>query len=264
MAMDRPASAPPWIAQAALLTWRVMATSMRNPVLVINLVLAIVFLLVYDGSLGGSPAVLGLVGGNYDNYILPAAVLAAAVAGGAAGLILVVDLQSRYFFRQLTMPIRRSALVAAVVVVGALQVALQTVAVIVAALLMGADPHTGVSGLLAIVAIALLWGLGFAGYSVIVGLITRDVQITAAAGFIFVPLVFMSPLLVPLDQLKPWMRTASSVNPASYVMGGMRTLMTAGWDTGRIAGALAASGCFALVTVLGAVLLIRRLTTRDL
>jgi ABC-2 type transport system permease protein len=260
---ERPAAAPPWIVQAVLLTWRVTVIAARSPVLVINLVLAIVFLLVYDGSLGGSPVVLGLVGGNYDNYILPAAVLAAAVAGGAAGLILVVDLQSRYFFRQLTMPVRRSALVAAVVVVGALQVALQTVAVIVAALLMGADPRTGVGGLLVILAIALLWGLGFAGYSVVVGLLTRDVQITAAAGFVFVPLVFMSPLLVPLDQLKPWMRAAASVNPASYVMGGMRSLMTTGWQPGRIAGALAASGCFALVMMLGAALLIRRLTMRE-
>jgi ABC-2 type transport system permease protein len=257
--MDRsPTAAAPWIVQAFLLTRRLIATSLWNPVLAINLVLAIVFLLVYDGSLGGSPVVLGLVGGNYVNYILPAAVLAASVAGGAAGLAVVNDIKSRYLFRLLTMPIRRSALVTAAMLVGALQVVLQTTAVIVAALVMGADPQGGATGLLAIVLIALLWGLGFAGYSVIVGLLSRDPQITAAAGFIFVPLVFMSPLLVPLDQLKPWMQDVASVNPANYVMRGMRSLMTTGWEWDRIAGALLASTGFALVTLLGALLLIRR------
>jgi ABC-2 type transport system permease protein len=262
--VSRSRAVAPWATQAVVLTKRLVGISLRNPALLLNLVLAIVFLLVYDGSLGGSPVVLGLVGGNYVNYILPAAVLAASVAGGAAGLTVVADLESGYLARLLTMPIRRSALVASVVLVGALQVGLQATAVIVAALLMGADPHTGLAGLLVIVLLALLWGFGFAGYSTIVALLTRDAQITAAASFIFVPLVFMSPLLVPLDQLKPWVRAVSSVNPASYVMGGMRSLMTTGWDPGRIADGLLASGCFALVTVLGALLVVRRVAARGL
>lgn len=257
--MERTSPAPaPWATQTVLLTQRLVVSSIRNPAMPINLLLAIVFLLVYDGSLGGSPAVRGLVGENYVNYILPAAVMAASVAGGAAGLTLVVDLQSRYFFRLLTMPIRRSALVAAAVLVGAIQVGFQTTAIIAAALLLGADPQGGVAGLLMIVAIALLWGLGFAAFSTTVGLLTRDPQITAAAGFIFVPLVFMSPLLLPLDQLKPWIQSVATVNPANYVMLGMRSLMTEGWRWDEITGALTASACFAAVMLAGALVSIRR------
>lgn len=249
-----------WAMQTLLLTRRAALLTVRSPVLVLNLALAIVFLLVYDGSLGGSRAILQLVGGNYYNYILPAAVLAASVAGGAAGLSLVGDIKSRYLFRQLTMPLSRSALVASAVLVGALQVVLQTVVIIALALALGAHPRTGAAGLTVITALGLLWGLGFAGYSVIVGVLTRDIQITSAAGFLFVPLVFMSPLLLPADQMKPWMRDAASVNPASYVIQGMRSLMISGWDAARVRDALIASACFALVTLAGAVAVTARLS----
>jgi ABC-2 type transport system permease protein len=206
---------PPWARQLAMLTGRCLAISSRNPVVAINAGLAIFFILVYDGSLGGSPVVSSLVGGNYFDFILPAAILAASIAGGAAGISLVTDLHSNYFYRQLTMPISRTALICATILVGGIQVLVQTVAVIGAAILLGADPDGGLVALGVICLLALLWGLGFAGYSVLVAILSRDPQITSAASVVFLPIIFLSPLLLPEEQLRPWVH-----RPAEPVSGG--------------------------------------------
>src|ERR1044072_9834437 len=80
---------PSWPTQICLMTGRVAFETFRNPVLVLNLILALLFLVVYEGTVGDLQLFVDFAGGNYYNFILPAAILAAAVGGGAAGLLLV-------------------------------------------------------------------------------------------------------------------------------------------------------------------------------
>jgi ABC-2 type transport system permease protein len=248
-----PVQPPAWLIQVDLLTRRVMVESLRSPVLILNLLLAMLFLVVYDGTVGGVPLFVEFGGGNYYNFILPAAILAASIGGGAAGLLLVSDIRSGYLSRQLTMPIRRSALVASLVLTSAFQVALQATVVILFGIALGADPKTGALGILCLLGLAFVWGLGFAAYSVAVAILTRDMQMTSAANLIFIPLIFLSPLLVPYEYLKPWMQTAADLNPARYVTEGMRSLLIDGWDGQMLLDAFAASLAFGLV--MGAVAL---------
>lgn len=249
-----------WSRQLAALTGRSLVVSAKNPIIAVNTAVAVFFILVYDGSLGGSPVVLSLVGGNYFDFILPAAILAASVAGGAAGVALVTDLQSNYFYRQLTLPVSRGVLICAPILVGGIQVVVQTIAVIGVGLLLGADPEGGIAAIAVVCLLSLVWGIGFAGYSVLVGILTRDVQITAAASIVFLPLIFLSPLLLPEEQLRPWVQSASSVNPASYTLKAMRDLLTSGLPGDHLADAFLASGILASVTMGGAILALRRLT----
>lgn len=251
------AQPPPWVIQVYLLTGRVAVDALRNPVLILNLVLALLFLIVYEGSVGDVPLFIDFAEGNYYNFILPAAILAASVGGGAAGLLLVSDMRSGYLQRQLTMPIRRSALVASLVLVSAFQVTLQASVVICVALVLGADPQGGAFGLLGVIGLAFVWGCGFAAYSVAVAILTQDTQMTSAANLIFIPLIFLSPLLVPYEYLKPWMQTAADANPARYVVEGMRSLLMDGWDDRIMGEAVIASLVFALAMGLAALVVIR-------
>lgn len=248
---------PPWIVQVGLLTRRVAIEAFRNPVLILNLLLALLFLVVYDGTVGGVSLLVSFAGGNYYNFILPAAILAASVGGGAAGLLLVSDIQSGYLSRQLTMPIRRSALIVSLVLTSAVQVVLQATVVVLFGVALGADPETGVPGILCVLGLAFVWGLGFAAYSVAVAVFSRDMQVTAAANLIFIPLIFLSPLLVPYEYLKPWMQVAADVNPARYVTEGMRSLLIEGWDGQMLVDALLASLGFALAMGALAIVAIR-------
>lgn len=249
---------PSWISQVGLLTRRVTTDALIHPVLLLNLLLAFLFMIVYDGTVGGLSAVVDITGGNYYNFILPAAILAAAIGGGAAGLLLVSDLRSGYLYRQLTLPIHRSALIASLMLVAALQVMLQTAAVIVLAILLGADPRTGVAGLACLLGLAFIWGIGFAAYSVTVAILTRDLQMTAAANLIFIPLIFLSPLLIPYEYLKPWMQVAADVNPTRYVMEGMRSLLISGWNPRLLTEAVLASLAFGAIMGVAALMTIRK------
>ncbi len=247
----------PWGVQVYLLTGRAAVASFRNPVLLLNLVLALLFLLVYDGTVGGLQSFILFSGGSYFNFILPAAILAASIGGGAAGLMLVSDMESGYLQRQLAMPLRRSALVTSLVIVAACQVVLQTVVVIAFGLLLGVEPQNGLPSLLVLLALAFVWGAGFACYSVAVAIVTRDAQATAAANLIFIPLIFFSPLLVPHEYLKPWMQVVADLNPTSYVMEGMRSVLIDGWGGQPLLEAFGASLAFGITMAATALLVIR-------
>jgi ABC-2 type transport system permease protein len=80
---------PSWLVQVHLLTGRVLVQAFLNPVLLLNLLLALLFLLVYDGTVGGLQTFLVFSGGNYYNFILPAAILAASQTTAAANLIFI-------------------------------------------------------------------------------------------------------------------------------------------------------------------------------
>ncbi|HET7445093.1 MAG TPA: ABC transporter permease [Solirubrobacterales bacterium] len=252
-----PSSPARFPTQVRLLTERAAIRTLKSPVLIVNLVLALLFLVVYNGTVGGIDLFASFGGGSYFTFVLPAAILAASIGGGAAGLMLVSDIESGYLQRQLAMPVQRSAVVLSLVIVAALQVALQATLVILVGVLLGADSATGVLGLASVLGLALVWGAGFAAYSVAVAISSRDIQVTAAANLIFVPLIFFSPLLVPYRYLEPWMQAIADVNPTRYVMEGMRSLLIVGWNAEAVAEAAAATCLFGLAMGAFAVAVLR-------
>lgn len=249
--------------QVWLLTGRFLGNAIRQPAVILpNLGISIFFLIVYYGSFGDSPAVVQLTGGNYLNFVLPVTVLFASISGGAAGLTLVEDLESGYFRRQLSMPLSRTAMVLSAMLLGAIQVTVEAILIIGLGLVLGADPAAGALGLLALLFFSLLWGLGFAGYSVATGLLTGNARAAQSATFIFFPLLFLAPVFLPFDQLAPWIQAVARVNPTTYMLEGMRSLMIDGWEAWPLAKALIAGSAFAVVTLFWAARVAVRKTSR--
>lgn len=261
--MTAAASAGVW-RQTMLLLRRLGRVVARSPaILAINLASTSFFLIAYDGVLGGDRGLAALVGGNYQNFILPVAVLFAGLAGGSAGFLLLRDIESGYFRRQLSMPLSRLAIVIAPMVIGAGLVCLQTVVVIVVGLILGADPQTGALGLLALIGLSLLWGMGLAGFSVAVGLRTGNPQLAQAVSLVNFPLIFLSPVFVPKDQLKDWVQVIATINPTTYVLGGMRALTIDGWEAAPLLRALLAAAIFSGVALLLAAAVAKEATRRS-
>ena len=61
-----------------------------------------------------------------------------------------------------------------------------------------------------------------------IALKTRSAAATNSAGLIFFPLLFLTPNFVPRDLLTRPMEIAATINPVTYVMEAMRSLILAG------------------------------------
>jgi ABC-2 type transport system permease protein len=74
----------------------------------------------------------------------------------------------------------------------------------------------------------------------------------AIAGFVTLPLLFMSNAFVPLDAMPGWMEAVARLNPLTYAIEAMRTLVVDGWDAGvgwsLVVLALVAVACLAAGT----------------
>jgi ABC-2 type transport system permease protein len=106
------------------------------------------------------------------------------------------------------------------------RVAVQTLIIFSIGYAMGAHPATCIPGLLMMLLISALFGLGWGGISILIGLRTKNSEtVFAIAGFLTFPLLFMSTALVPASFMPDWMQNVSKFNPISYGVDAIRVLM---------------------------------------
>ena len=251
--------------QIALVTWRNLVTIFRTPeALLPPLAISIFFLVIYESTLGGASGFLpGLRGKSYLGFILPLSIVSSSLAGaGIAAQNLVRDVASGYFDKLLLTPVSRAALLLGPILAGAVILGLQASIVVGTGVLLGLDPATGLPGLLAVVGLAVLLGTGFAGFTVSAALGSGSAAATQGASFVFFPLTFLTASFVPLELLSGWLRTAAEINPITYVLDAMRSLLLDGWNTQALLGGIAACLILAVAMYALAVFSLRVRTRR--
>ncbi|MCK6579999.1 MAG: ABC transporter permease [Anaerolineae bacterium] len=226
-----PVERTPFLLQVSMMAWRTLITNIRVPgVILPPLIISGFFLLVYNSTLSGA-ANFFLRGQSYLGFILPLSVVSAALSGASvAGQSIVRDIENGYFDKLMLTPVNRAALLLGPMIAGAILLAMQTLVVVAMALLLGLQPETGALGLLAVIGIALLLGVGFSGFTVGIALRTGNAAATSGASFLFFPLSFLTATFVPYDLLTGWIQTAAFVNPITYILDAMRTILNIGWD----------------------------------
>lgn len=239
----------PFLLQLILLTRRNLVNIIRTPeALLPPILISVFFLVIYESTLGTAAGFIpGLTGKAYLGFILPLSIVSSSLAGaGIAAQNLVKDLENGYFDKLLLTPISRTAIVLGPILAGSLVLGLQASIVIGVGLLLGLEPATGFAGLVVVIGLAVLLGTGFAGFTVSAALGSGSAAATQSAGFLFFPLTFLTASFVPLELLSGWLKTAAQINPITYVLGGMRSLMLTGWETSDLGPAVLACLLLAL------------------
>jgi ABC-2 type transport system permease protein len=117
-------------------------------------------------------------------------------------------------------------------------------------LIFGISIASGPLGFVLLVALTALWSVVFVGFMQLIALKTRSAAATNSAGLVFFPLLFLTPNFVPRDLLTRPMETAATLNPVTYVMEALRSLILEDLTWSRILPG------FAVVAVLGALMLV--------
>jgi ABC-2 type transport system permease protein len=219
-----------------LLVVRSLTTLLRTPeALLPPLAISIFFLVIYQSTLGKASSFIPGIGGSYLGFILPLSIVSGSLSGsGIAAQNLVRDIERGYFDKLLLTPVRRAALLLAPILAGAVILGVQAAVVVAVGLLLGLHPATGFLGLLVVIGFGVLLGMGFAGFTVSAALGSGSAAATQGASFLFFPLTFLAPTFVPLALLSGWLAVVAKLNPITYVLEAMRSLLNTGWDAQAI------------------------------
>jgi len=240
------------MSQAWVLGQRALREGWRAPEALLPVLFIPLFFLVVNvgqaAKVFPSASTAFLHGQGYGAFQLPSSLLLAASFGTAA-LFLVEDIEGGYFDKLRATPIPRSAIVLGRLIAEFAKGLLIAAALVVLGLIFGISIASGPLGFVLLVALTALWSVVYMGFLQLVALKTRSAAATNSAGFVFFPLLFLTPNLVPRDLLTRPMEIAATLNPVTYLMEALRSLILEDLDWGQILPG------FAVVAVLGAIML---------
>jgi ABC-2 type transport system permease protein len=200
-----------------------------------------------------------LNGQGYGAFQLPITLLLAASFGMTA-LFLVEEIEEGYFDKLRAIPIPRYALVLGRLVAEAAKGVVLSTVIVLLALPFGITIASGPLGFVLLVSLTALWGVVYSGFIQLIALKSRSAAAVNSGGLIFFPLLFLTPNFVPREMLTEPMEVAATVNPVTYLMESLRSLILEDLDWGTI---LPGFGVVAALGVVMLVLNVRIISTYD-
>jgi ABC-2 type transport system permease protein len=235
------------ISDVAAITGRAIRGILREPELfVFALIIPVFFFVVQIGALGDvAEQQLGIK--NYATFQLPISILFAA-ASTSGGNALVLDIAGGYWDKLSLTPAHRSSLVIGNLFGEMFAVLLYSLVLLAFGFAIGVRfADNTLVGAVGLIALTLLFGIGFASVSIAVALATGSVRATQSTFIIFFPLLFLTPSALPRNLMTGWFEKAVSINPMTYVIEAARSFLF-GFNGAVIAKGFLAAALFSALT----------------
>jgi len=196
---------------------------------IIRLIQPAVWIIVIGNTFAGTQPLIQAVGfeGEYIEFMTPGVVVLTAIFTSIFGGVNTLwDRRYGFMNKALTSPISRSS-----IALGKM-LAISMIAALQASLILGIAFAIGVSFpnfivIVPIMAIVILFSLGFSGISVMVAATAKSQEtFWGIINFLGMPLFMISPALFPLELLPDWLAVAAKLNPVTYTILLIRGLMT--------------------------------------
>lgn len=206
-------------------TWylflRLVRGTIRMPVFVIISIVQPILWVALFGQLFSSVAKIpGFRGDSYVQFLAPGIAIMTALFGAAySGMGILGDIDRGVLDRMLATPVSRGALIAGRILHAAAQVIVQASIILFVSFWLGARPHGGVLGILAVLFSASLLGAAFASFSNGLALLARRQELVIAVmNFTILPMMFLSSMIMQPGLMPHWIGRISRFNPLNWAV----------------------------------------------
>ncbi len=194
----------------------------------IRLIQPAIWIIVIGNTFSGTQPLIQSVGfeGEYIEFMAPGVIILTAIFTSIFGGVNTLwDRRYGFMNKALASPISRSSIALGKMSAISLIAALQASLIIGIALAIGVRFPNPLM-IVPIMAIVILFSLGFSGISVIVAATAKSQEtFWGVINFLGMPLFMLSPALFPLELLPDWLATIAKLNPVTYTVLLVRELM---------------------------------------
>jgi ABC-2 type transport system permease protein len=214
----------------------------------------LLFTYMYGGAISGST-------GEYLQFILPGTIVMAVLFTTVySGVALNTDITRGVVDRFRSLPIWPAAPLVGAVVGDSVRYVLAGTIVVIVGVILGYSPEGGMDGVIAAMALVVLFAFGLAWVFTTVGLVMRSPNAVMNTGFMALfPFLFISNAFVPPETLPSAIEAFVDVNPFTHLVTAARGLMDGNAQADDI---MLVLGETALVTAVFAPLTLRLYRTR--
>ena len=212
--------------------------TLRQPAVIVpSLLFPMLFFSINANGLDAASRIPGFPTDSYLDFAFAFPLIQASLFGAiTAGADLARDIESGFFDRLSLTPMRPVALLGGMLTGVVALGFLQGVVFLTVGTLMGVHVSSGFFGMVVIVLLTVLVALGFGGIGAILAIKTGSVEAVESAFPLFFVAIFLSSINLPRDLIEQdWFRFIATINPISYLIEGIRSLVITGWDPQALA-----------------------------
>src|SRR5690606_20343893 len=179
----------------------------------------------FGGALAGSTDA-------YLQYLLPGiSVQTVVFLTVYTGMGLNTDIQKGLFDRFRSMPIWQPAPIMGALIGDIMRYSLAAVVVLLVGFILGFRPDAGPAGVVAAIALMLVFGLAVSWIWIIVGMLVRNQESVMTTSFLLLfPMTFVSDIFVDPATMPGWLQTIVGWNPVTHLASASRGFMHGGVD----------------------------------
>jgi ABC-2 type transport system permease protein len=205
--------------------WRGMLKIKHVPEQLIDVTLTpvlfvLMFTYIFGGAIAGSTK-------EYLEYLLPGVlVMSVLFTTVYSGVTLNTDVTKGVVDRFRSLPIARPAPLIGALLGDTVRYLVAATVIMVLGVALGFRPEAGIGGVLAAVALVIVFAFGLSWVFTTLGMLLRAPNAVMNAGFMGIfPLTFLSNVFVEPDTLPAWLEAFVDVNPVSFLVTASRGLM---------------------------------------